>query len=128
MSDALSRVNGRTLRSRMKDLAKVAEHAVPGITTSFRDWPDAVVYARNILAHQGTKSLDEFETFLELLIALKYSLAWVLRTVLLDRAGIDPVALQDGYKHSSAYRLHLANVRLHLLASGRHAADKLQPG
>jgi hypothetical protein len=128
VSDALSRVNGRTLRSRMKDLAEVAEHAVPGITASFTDWPDAVVYARNVLAHQGTKSLDEFETFLEVLIALKYSLAWVLRTVLLDRAGIDPVALQDGYKHSSAYRLHLANVRLHLLASGRHAADGLQPG
>ena len=128
VSDALSCVNGRTLRSRMNDLAAVAEHSVPGMTASFRDWSDAVVYARNILAHQGTKSLDEFEAFLELLIALKYSLAWVLRTVLLDRAGIDPLALQDACKDSSAYGHHLANVTQHLLASGRYAAEGLQPG
>jgi hypothetical protein len=128
VKDALSHLNSRALRSRMSDLIAVAEQAAPGITASFRDWPDAVVYARNILAHKGTQSLDEFEAFLELLIALKYSLRWVLRTVLLDHAGIDAPTIQAGYNDSSAYRHHLANVRHHLLASGRHAAAGLQPG
>ena len=112
----------------MQDLVEVAERAVPGIRASFSDWPDAVVKARNILVHHGTNPLKEFESFIDLLAALKYSLAWVLRTVLLDRAGIDHLAIQNGYRDWSAYRLHLANVRQHLLASGGYAADGLQPG
>jgi hypothetical protein len=32
----------------MTDLVAVAEQAVPGITAPFGDWPNAVVYARNI--------------------------------------------------------------------------------
>ena len=115
MSVALAHINERTFRSRMQELVDVAEHAVPGITDSFKDWPGAVVHARNTLAHRGTQSLgDEFEAVLELLIAIRYSLRWVLRTVLLDRAGIDPPTIQDGYRDSSAYGYHLANVRHHL--------------
>ena len=129
VSEALAHINERTFRSRMQELVDVAEHAVPGITDSFKDWPDAVVHARNTLAHRGTQSLgDEFEAVLELLIAIRYSLRWVLRTVLLDRAGIDPPTIQDGYRDSSVYGYHLANVRHHLLASGHYAADGLQPG
>jgi hypothetical protein len=128
VSDALAHFNEQTFRSRMQDLVEVAERAVPGITASFSDWPDAVVKVRNILVHHGTNPLNEFESFIDLLAALKYSLAWVLRTVLLDRAGIDHLAIQNGYRDWSAYRLHLANVRQHLLASGGCAEDGLQPG
>ena len=129
VTEKLAHVNDRTFRSRMQDLVDVAGHAVPGITDSFRDWSDAVVNSRNTLAHQGTQSLgDEFEAFIDLLIAVRYSLSWVLRTVLLDHAGIDPSTIQDGYRDSSAYGYHLANVRQHLLASGPFAADGLQPG
>jgi hypothetical protein len=129
VGDALSRFNERTFRSRMQDLVDVAERVVPGITESFKDWPDAVCEARNTPAHQGNESLDDFEEFFELLVAVKSSLVWVLRTVLLDRAGIDPETIQFGYKwNTTAYGLHLANVRNHLLANGRHAADGLQRG
>lgn len=129
VTEALAHVNERTFRSRMQELVGVAERAVPGITESFKNWPDAVVHARNTLAHRATHSLgDEFEASLELLIAVEYSLRWVLRTVLLHRAGIDSAAIQNGYKESSAYRYHLANVRQHLLASGQYVADGLQLG
>jgi hypothetical protein len=129
VNEKLEHVNDRTFRNRMQELVDVAEHAVPGITDSFSDWPAAVEYARNTLAHSGTQSLgSEFEANLDLLIAVKYSLRWVLRTVLLDQAGFDASMIQDGYKDSSAYGLHLANVRHHLLASGYYAADGLQPG
>jgi hypothetical protein len=128
VSQALAHVNDRTFRSRMQDLVDIAQRAVPGITNSFTDWPAAVVMARNTLAHRGTPSLGgEFEAFIDLLIALKHSLRWVLRTVLLDRAGIDPSTIQAGYKDSSAYGLHLANVKQHLLASGHFVADGQQP-
>ncbi len=72
VSQALEHVNERTLRSRMQDLVDIAEHAVPGITDSFTDWPAAVVMARNTLAHRGTPSLGGgFEAFfVGLLIAL----------------------------------------------------------
>jgi hypothetical protein len=129
VTDALAHVNDRTFRSRMRDLVDVAEHSAPGITDSFNDWPAAVVKARNILAHRGTPSLGgEFEAFIDLLIAIKHSMRWVLRTVLLNRAGIDPSTIQDGYRDSSAYGFHLANVRGHLLANGHYVADGLQPG
>jgi hypothetical protein len=129
MDDALSHVNERTFRSRMRDLVDIAERVVPGITESFKDWPDAVCKARNTLAHQGNESLDDFEMFFELLVAVQYSLVWVLRTVLLDRAGIDPETIQFGYRwNGTAYGMHLANVRSHLLASGRYAAEGLTPG
>jgi hypothetical protein len=128
VGQALEHVNERTLRNRMQDLVDIAEHSVPGITDSFNDWPAAVVKARNTLAHRGTPSLDGgFEAFIDLLVALKHSLRWVLRTALLDRAGIGPSTIQDGYKDSSAYGFHLANVRQHLLASGHYVADGLQP-
>jgi hypothetical protein len=127
--DALAHVNDRTFRSRMQELVDVAERSVPGITDSFKAWPGAVVEVRNTLAHHGTPSLGgEFEAFIDLLIAIKHSLRWVLRTVLLDHAGIDPSTIQDGYKDSSAYGFHLANVRQHLLASGHYVAEGLQPG
>ena len=116
VSEALAHINDRTFRSRMQELVDVAEHSVPGITDSFKDWPGTVVKVRNTLAHHGTPSLGgEFEAFIDLLIAIKHSLRWVLRTVLLDRAGIDPSTIQDGYKDSSAYGFHLANVKQHLL-------------
>ena len=59
VSEALAHINERTFRSRMQELVDVAEHAVPGITDSFKDSPGAVVHARNTLAHRGTQSLGD---------------------------------------------------------------------
>ena len=120
--EAFGHINDQTFRSRMADLMDDARRSIPEIGAAFADWPAAVSTARNLLAHQppleGNTSTDEF---LDLLIALSYSIAWVLRTNLLNKAGFDPQTLQEAYRYSSAYGHHLANTRT-LLVSGPYAA------
>jgi hypothetical protein len=62
----------------------------------------------------------------DLLIALSYSIAWVLRTVLLKQAGFDPTTLQAAYAGSSRYNHHITNTR-YMLAGGPHAASDNDP-
>jgi hypothetical protein len=63
---------------------------------------------RNILARQGTQSdADSIDQFYDILIALSYSIAWLLRTVLLVEAGFDAATLQEAYRCSSAYNHHI---------------------
>ena len=66
------------------------------------------------------------EQFIDLLVALGYSIAWVLRTNLLNEAGFDPQTLQDAYRDSSSYGHHLANTRS-LLNGGPYAAGPALP-
>jgi hypothetical protein len=100
-----------------------AQAAIPNIVSAFADWPKAVKDARNILAHQGTQRESEtIDQFYDLLIALGYSIAWVLRTVLLLEAGIDAATLQEAYKLSSRYNLSIANAK-NLLAGSPYAAQ-----
>jgi hypothetical protein len=83
----------------------------------------AVRDARNTLVHQGTQAHDEtIDQFYDLVIAIGYSIAWVLRTVLLPQAGIDAATVQHACKHSSRYIHHIANTGS-LLAGGPYAAQ-----
>lgn len=123
MNDAFIFLNDVTFETRMAELAGVAQAAVPNVVDEFLDWPKAVKYARNILVHQGTQPPGEtLDQFHDLLIALGYSIAWVLRTVLLVEAGFDSATLQFAYGNFSRYNHHIANVR-GLLAGSRYAAD-----
>lgn len=122
MSDAFAFINDQTFRTRMTDLANRAQEALPNIVSAFADWPRAVHEARNLLVHQGTQRHNEtIDQFYDLVIALSYSLGWVLRTVLLLEAGFDAATLQRAYQDSSRYNHHLANVR-NLLAGTPYAA------
>ena len=89
LNDAFAFVNEPTFRSRMTDLIEDAQSSIPNIAVNFSDWPAAVKDARNKLAHEGTGPGGDSE-FVDLLIALSYSIHWVLRTVLLKQAGFDP--------------------------------------
>ncbi|WP_079261814.1 HEPN domain-containing protein [Mycobacteroides abscessus] len=121
MNDSFSFINKPTYRSRMADFVAEAQSIIPGIVGAFNDWPAAVKDIRNILAHQGTELHSEtLDQFHDVLIALSYSIPWVLRTVLLARAGFDPATLREAYELSSQYNLHLANTR-NLLIGGPYA-------
>ena len=123
MNESFGSINEPTFRTRMSDLAGIAQAAIPNIVAAFADWPTAVKYARNTLAHRGTQPHSEtIDQFYDLLIALTYSIAWVLRTVLLLEAGLDAKTLREAYKESSAYNHHVANTR-NLLAGGPYAAQ-----
>lgn len=128
MGQAFSFLNEVTFSTRMADLVGMAQSAIPDIVDEFADWPNAVKYARNILAHQGTQPPGEtLDQFHDLLIALGYSIAWVLRTVLLVEAGFDGATLQPAYGDYSRYAHHIANVRS-LLAGSSYAATTSSEG
>jgi hypothetical protein len=118
LNDAFASINEPTFRARMTDLIEDAQTSIPNIAVNFSDWPAAVKDARNKLAHEGTGAGDDSE-FVDLLIALSYSIAWVLRTVLLKQAGFDPPTLQAGYRDSSRYNHHITNTRYLLAQSLR---------
>ncbi|QLL08997.1 HEPN domain-containing protein [Mycobacterium vicinigordonae] len=122
INEGFSHINEQTFRSRMNDLLTDAQRSIPSLGRGFADWPDAVSTARNILAHQPSlpKNIDD-EQFLDLLIALSYSITWVLRTNMLNKAGFDSPTMQEGYRYSSSYGHHLANTRT-LLAGSPWAA------
>ena len=115
LNDAFAFVNEPTFRSRMTDLIEDAQSSIPNIAVNFSDWPAAVKDARNKLAHEGTGPGGDSE-FVDLLIALSYSIHWVLRTVLLKQAGFDPT-LQAAYRDSSRYNHHITNTRYMLAGS-----------
>jgi hypothetical protein len=125
INDAFSFLNEATFRSRMTDLIEDAQGSIPNIAVNFSDWPAAVKDARHKLAHEGTGAGGDLQ-FVDLLIALGYSIAWVLRTVLLKQAGFDPPTLQGGYADSSRYNHHITNTR-HLLAGSPYAASGPAP-
>ncbi len=124
VTEAFGHINDQTFRSRMADLIADARLSIPNIVAGFADWPDAVSTARNLMAHQPSlpDHVDDRQ-FLDLLIALSYSITWVLRTNLLNRAGFDAATLQEGYGYSSSYGHHLANTR-ELLAGGPWVVDE----
>jgi len=123
VNEAFGHINDQTFRSRMDDLITDASLSIPNLGAGFANWSDAVSTARNRMVHQPSLPDDaEDEQFLDLLIALSYSITWVLRTNLLKRAGFDALTLQEGYGYSSSYGHHLANTRT-LLAGGPWAAD-----
>ena len=127
ISESFAHINEQTFRSRMEDLLADSRKSIPELGAAFSDWPNAVSMARNILAHQPALPDDvESGQFLDLLIALNYSMSWVLRTNLLHKAGFDPLTLQQAYRDSSAYGHHLANTRT-LLANSRYAAPTQTP-
>jgi hypothetical protein len=123
VGEAFAHINEQSFRSRMNDLLTDARRSIPSLGEAFKDWPDAVSTARNLMAHQPSLPDDvDVTQFLDLLIALSYSIVWVLRTNLLNKAGFDAEAMQEGYGDSSAYGHHLANTRT-LLAGGPWAAE-----
>jgi hypothetical protein len=122
MNDSFSFINEQTFRSRMAQFAEDAQAAIPNIVASFRDWPAAVKDARNTLAHKGTEPHSEtIDQFYDLLIALSYSIPWVLRTILLLQAEVDASTLREAYELSSAYDHHITNTR-NLFVGGPYAA------
>lgn len=122
VSEAFGHINDQTFRSRMDDMLADAQRAIPSLGAAFDDWSGAVTMARNLMAHQPAlpDGVDP-DQFLDLLIALSYSIAWVLRTNLLVKARFDPATLRQGYGDSSSYGHHLANTRV-LLAGSPWAA------
>lgn len=125
INEAFGHINEQTFRSRMDDLITDARRSIPSLGAGFADWPDAVSEARNRMAHQPSLPDDvDDRQFLDLLIALNYSIAWVLRTNLLNKAGFDALTMQKGYSDSSSYGHHLANTRS-MLAGGPWAANAI---
>ncbi|MEU5844508.1 HEPN domain-containing protein [Rhodococcus sp. NPDC047139] len=114
LNEALSHFDELPYRRRLEQLQDSAECAVPEIVADFSDWPVQVCSARNQLAHQAYTSDASSDGLLLLLIAVDYSLSWVLRTVLLRRAGIPDEVVLRCFDNDARYGLYRANVRSYL--------------
>ena len=114
LTEALSHFDELPYRRRLEELQGSAECAVPEIVADFSDWPSQVCSARNQLAHQAYTADASSDGLLLLLIAVDYSLSWVLRTVLLRRAGIPDEVVLRCYENDACYGLYRANVRSYL--------------
>lgn len=114
LTEALSHFDEFPYRRRLEQLRDSAECAVPEIVADFSDWPAQVCSARNQLAHQAYTSDASSDGLLLLLIAVDYSLSWVLWTVLLRRAGVPDEVVLRCYENDARYGLYRANVRSYL--------------
>lgn len=112
LNNALGHIADVTYRSRLEDLHKEAVAVVPEITMSFQEpsWAQLVVKTRNLLAHQldGGKltTLEKIDS----MTLVAWSLPWILRVVLLLRAGIDPAVIRERVVNFSSFRYYEANV------------------
>lgn len=93
---------------RLKDLAKEAELALPGITGATKKWALLVSEARNTFAHGKPVTIDE--TLLDELVVAVKSLQWVLFSCLMLNAGVSPELIGNRLGQHQSYSLFIAEA------------------
>lgn len=111
LDQALGFLNDVTYRNRLAELIMDARRAVPEIVGSFSDWEQLVKTVRNNLAHQPVSREPMSEKELDEMIAVNYSVPWVLRIVLLQQAGIDDELIGARVNDNIEFQYYLANTR-----------------
>lgn len=120
---ALSLLGDLRFRARLEELVDSSRHYTPeALLCRFADWPKSVAYARNKIVHQLDDE-DEDETPLpeiekaakreqlfDLLIAVSYSLSWLLRIVFLQKAGFAPETVRNGLLKDDRFEFAAANI------------------
>jgi hypothetical protein len=109
--DLVAGLNDITLKDRFVALASYAADAVPTVIEGFEDWPGLASKVRNYLAHWLLEADVAEVPSIDQRLLVFMSLPWVLRTVLLHRAGIDHIIMRDGYVENGEFPIYLANVR-----------------
>lgn len=94
---------------------EVCASAAPEIKESVGDLPKRIKTARNDLAHQDQKGASKpLDQRVLSWLVVSDSLAWVLRCLLLLRAGIAPDLLHERLLASQRFEFYLANTAQHL--------------
>ncbi|MDV6280173.1 HEPN domain-containing protein [Rhodococcus jostii] len=112
LTKALGHITEMPYRSRLEDLQQEAVSVVPEVTASFQEptWAQLVVKTRNLLAHQLDGDKRTMLQKIDDMTLVAWSLPWVLRIVLLLRAGVEPTVIRNGLVNFSPFQYYQANI------------------
>ncbi|WP_041813244.1 HEPN domain-containing protein [Rhodococcus jostii] len=101
-----------TYRARLEQLEQAAVEVVPQVTAGFTNlpWAPSVVKTRNLLAHQLDDDKREMLEKIDAMTLVAWSVPWVLRIVLLRRAGLDTETISARLADFNAFQYYRANV------------------
>lgn len=97
-------------RQRLRQLAKNAKDAVPGVTGQTECWISCVVAIRNEFAHRSSSGFLE-RTRIPELLAVRQSLCWLLAGLLLLQTGLPADVLAAQIEQHQPYRLFRQQAR-----------------
>lgn len=108
-------------RQRLVELAATAHAIYPTLLAAFKCWDKSVSQVRNGHVHQlddakrdkaTTEQLEiNREHFLDLTLAVVYSVPWVLKLVFLDRAGFPHHVLADALDEHAPFEFDTENIK-----------------
>lgn len=111
VSDALNYMNDVSFRDRVDEMVGVVNTVAPGVLAGVPDFSRQLVRARNDLAHYGEQTAAEpFEARIDRWTLFHLVIPWVLRILLLERAGVEPEVLRNALDESMAFAYYRANV------------------
>jgi hypothetical protein len=99
-------------RARLVQLEQAAVEVVPQVTAGFTNlpWAPLVLKTRNLLAHQLNDDKRGMLEKIDAMTLVAWSVPWVLRIVLLRRAGLDPEMIRARLAEFSAFQYYQANI------------------
>jgi hypothetical protein len=111
LSDALGHLTDVSYLSRLEELEQEAVAVTPEVTAGFPDYTWApLVVTRNLLAHQLDTDERGMLEKIDAMTLVAWSLPWVLRIVLLRRAGLEPELIRERLVEFNPFQFYQANV------------------
>jgi hypothetical protein len=111
LGEAIGHFDELTFAQRAHEFVSLAQKMLPELFTSLPDFAPRLVAARNQLAHHFPPPAEEApELRLLRWAAISRTVPWVLRIVLLDKAGFPRDTIRAGFLNSEDFEYHLANT------------------
>lgn len=124
LDDTLAQIGDIRYRARLGELAKTVESAAPEIFRSFQDWTKAVAEARNKNIHQlddedaekltPAERYARHEQLLDLMLAVKFSVPWVLKLTFLRLAGFAAEEIAEKLAEYRPYMFDLEHIAIYM--------------
>jgi hypothetical protein len=103
-----------SFRTRASDIVTEVCAVIPEITESIVDLPRRIVDGRNDFAHQLEQRGESLAVRILPWLIVANTIPWLLRGLLLLRAGVDPNVLRDSYLASNRFEHFRANTAQHV--------------
>ena len=84
---------------------------MPGVTGITSRWKEIVYEARNDFAHRTTGFIGDDEDAVDRYLVVASSLRWLLQSLLLMKAGIEPRRLAQRFEYHAPYQLFLEQAQ-----------------
>ncbi|MEV6258442.1 HEPN domain-containing protein [Nocardia sp. NPDC051911] len=111
LGEALGHFHELTFAQRAREFVALAEEVLPELFVSLPGYADHLVRARNQLAHHlPLKAAEQRETRILRWAAISLSVPWLLRIVLLDKAGFPRDLIRNSFLSNEDFQSHLVNT------------------